>query len=91
MTYEKDDGRKYMYLAGCPHKKRPFNVEGVKVVNDNIICPFHHAIFNLITGELVKEPESKTPCINCRLIKVEVIEGRLVFHGKPFIPELPKR
>ncbi|ACP34943.1 Rieske (2Fe-2S) domain protein [Sulfolobus islandicus Y.G.57.14] len=88
MIYEKD-GKKYYWLAGCPHKKRPLN-EG-KVFDDKIMCPFHKAVFSLITGELIKEPESKTPCINCRLIKADIIGDKIVFEEEPFIPQLPSK
>jgi len=86
LVYEKG-GVKYYWLAGCPHKKRPLS-EG-KVLEDKIECPFHHAVFSLITGEVVKEPQSKTPCVNCKLIKVTFEGGRARFGGEPFIPELP--
>ncbi|BCU69922.1 Rieske (2Fe-2S) protein [Stygiolobus caldivivus] len=88
LVFEKD-GKKYYWLAGCPHKKRPLN-EG-KVIEDKIECPFHHAVFDLITGRLVREPQSKTPCTDCRLIRVKFDEktGDAEFEGQPFIPELP--
>ena len=88
MVYEKG-GVKYYWLAGCPHKRRPLS-DG-KVFDDKIECPFHHAVFSLITGEMVKEPQSKTPCVNCKLIRVVVEGGSVKFEGEPFIPELPKR
>lgn len=55
------------------------------------MCPFHKAVFSLITGELIKEPESKTPCINCRLIKADIIGDKIVFEEEPFIPQLPSK
>ncbi|AWR98059.1 Rieske 2Fe-2S domain-containing protein [Acidianus sulfidivorans JP7] len=91
LVYEKN-GKKYMYLAGCPHKKRPITANGYKIEGDNIVCPFHKAVFSLLTGELVKQPESKTPCSeDCKLIKVEIIDGKAKFEKEPFIPELPKK
>jgi nitrite reductase/ring-hydroxylating ferredoxin subunit len=90
MVYQKD-GKEYAWLAGCPHKRRPILAEGHKIFDDVVECPFHRARFSLLTGEMVKPPESKTPCENCKLIKVEMKNGRAVFHGQPFVPEMPKR
>jgi len=89
MAYEKD-GKTYTWLAGCPHKKRPILSKGYEIIGDNIKCPFHNAVFSLITGEMIKEPESKTPCINCVLIKAEIRGNQVIFDRDPFIPELPK-
>lgn len=92
MIYEKDN-KKYMYLAGCPHKQRPITAEGFEVKDDTIVCPFHKAVFSLISGELIKPPESKTPCpSNCKLIKViEISENNVKFETEPFTPNLPKK
>lgn len=91
MIYEKD-GKEYSFLAVCPHKNRPILFEGYKIDNDKIECPFHHAVFSLITGELIKPPNSKTPCpADCKLIKVEFISSGVKFYGKPIIPELPRK
>ncbi|QGA68173.1 Rieske (2Fe-2S) protein [Sulfolobus sp. E11-6] len=88
MIYEKD-GEEYKYLAGCPHKQRPITAEGYKIDGDYIVCPFHNAVFSLITGELVKPPNSKTPCpTDCRLIRVKIINGEVTFEGNPFIPKM---
>ncbi|QKR00679.1 Rieske 2Fe-2S domain-containing protein [Metallosphaera tengchongensis] len=89
MVYRKG-GIEYMWLAGCPHKKRPILADGHKIFDDKIECPFHRAVFSLVTGEMVIPPDSKTPCSMCRLIKVELKEGRATYYGEPFFPELPK-
>ncbi|BFH73035.1 Rieske 2Fe-2S domain-containing protein [Sulfurisphaera javensis] len=91
MIYEKD-GKKYMYLAGCPHKQRPITTEGYKIEEDTIVCPFHKAKFSLITGELIKPPESKTSCPpDCKLIRVDIIGNEIKFEKEPFHPSLPKK
>ena len=91
MIYEKD-GKEYAWLAGCPHKKRPILAEGHEIRRDIIKCPFHGAEFSLITGELVKQPDSKTPCPpNCKLIKAIIKGDEVEFEGTPFMPEYPKR
>ncbi|QXJ27700.1 putative Rieske protein [Saccharolobus shibatae B12] len=88
MIYEKD-GKEYAYLAGCPHKQRPITANGYKIEGDKIICPFHNAVFSLITAELIEPPKSKTPCPpNCKLIKAKIIDGKALFEGEPFIPRL---
>ncbi|MBB5252652.1 Rieske (2Fe-2S) protein [Sulfurisphaera ohwakuensis] len=88
MVYNKD-GTNYYWLAGCPHKKRPLN--DAKVYDDKIECPFHHAVFSLISGELLTPPKSKTPCINCKLIRIIVTSDKISFEGEPFIPQLPDK
>jgi nitrite reductase/ring-hydroxylating ferredoxin subunit len=90
MVYQKD-GKEYAWLAGCPHKRRTILADGHRVFDDMIECQFNRAVFSLLTGETVRQPESKTPCEGCRLIKVEMKGGKAVFHGQPFVPELPKR
>ncbi|AAY79647.1 Rieske (2Fe-2S) protein [Sulfolobus acidocaldarius] len=90
MIYRKD-GKTYTWLAGCPHKRRPILEKGVEIFDDKIKCPFHYAVFSLITGEMLKEPESKTSCgSNCRLIQVKITD-KLEFSGEPFIPTLPSK
>ncbi|WP_338602588.1 Rieske (2Fe-2S) protein [Sulfolobus tengchongensis] len=86
MIYEKD-GKEYVYLAGCPHKQRPITAEGFKIEGDTITCPFHNAVFNLLTGELIKPPQSKTPCPPvCTLIKAKIENGKVIFEREPFVP-----
>ncbi|ARM76606.1 Rieske (2Fe-2S) protein [Acidianus manzaensis] len=84
MVYEKD-GKRYVWLAGCPHKRRPITADGFRLDGDNIVCPFHKAVFSLITGELVSPPISKTPCNNCRLIRAYIDDG-VRFDGEAFVP-----
>ncbi len=90
MVYRKG-GKEYAWLAGCPHKRRPILVEGHKLFDEKVECPFHKAVFSLVTGDMVKPPESKTPCDGCRLVRVEVSDGKFRFVGEPFHPELPRR
>jgi nitrite reductase/ring-hydroxylating ferredoxin subunit len=83
----KKDGKESTYFVGRPHKQKPITDIGYKIEGDNIICPFHLVVFSLITGELIKPPESKTPCSpNCKLIRAKLINGEVLF-DKPFIPK----
>ncbi|ABW02097.1 Rieske (2Fe-2S) protein [Caldivirga maquilingensis] len=88
------NGESFAYLAGCPHKRRPILANGY-VLNDHYLtCPFHGAVFDLLTGELVKPPNSKTPCpSDCRLVKAILSNdlNSVKFLGDPFKPELPHK
>lgn len=91
MIYEKD-GKEYAWLAGCPHKRRPILAQGYEIHDDIIKCPFHDAEFNLVSGELVKAPNSNTPCpTDCKLIKAKINGDEVEFEGTPFIPEYPNK
>jgi|GEM_PF-437631 nitrite reductase/ring-hydroxylating ferredoxin subunit len=85
-------GEERTYLAGCPHKRRPITAPGYEVKEYRIIrCPFHGAEFDLLSGEMIKPPDSKTPCPSpCRLIRAILKDGDVEFQGEPFSPELPK-
>jgi nitrite reductase/ring-hydroxylating ferredoxin subunit len=87
ITLEKDD-KIYAWYSGCPHKRRP--LDEAEIDGDTVICPFHGAVFSLITGDMLKPPQSKTPCEGCKLIRVN-LEGEPAFEIDPFPVSLPHR
>ncbi|MCH1771151.1 MULTISPECIES: Rieske 2Fe-2S domain-containing protein [Metallosphaera] len=86
----RDEGKERIWLAGCPHKRRPLSNSQV---NGKVIrCPFHGAEFDLSSGRLVKPPDSKTPCPNdCSLVEVKLVNGEPLFSREPFVPSLPRK
>ncbi len=52
----------------CPHQNLPL-ADG-PVTEHNITCPFHGAVFSLVTGEVKVQPEST--CDNLKIFPVKV-------------------
>src|SRR5512138_431120 len=70
-------GDEYVAIAGtCTHYGGPL-AEGV-IVGDIVRCPWHHACFNLRTGEAVRSP-ALSPVARWR---VEQRNGRVVVGEK---------
>lgn len=53
------DGQYIAFDDRCPHMNAPLS-QG-KVKNDEVECPFHHARFNLKTGQKTSDPKIPVP------------------------------
>lgn len=70
------EGNYYAIEDNCPHQHLPL-ADGI-VEDSTITCPYHGAMFSIITGEVLSPPA----CDNLRTFITRVHEGKVQVKGK---------
>jgi len=65
------EGLYFAFEDICPHQHLPL-ADGL-VANDTITCPYHGAIFNIKTGDVLAPPA----CENLRTYPARVVDGKI--------------
>jgi nitrite reductase/ring-hydroxylating ferredoxin subunit len=74
------EGQPYAVLNGCPHMGIPLRW-GTVTEDRTIVCPFHHSVFDLETGE-VKAWSPWPPVVGSLLAKVKPERPLTTFPAK---------
>src|ERR1044071_2426773 len=83
-------GNYHAFAAHCTHYGAPL-VEGV-INGERIVCPWHHACFNAITGDLEEPPAlDSLPCFPVRVEDGKVFVGAPVDAKDRRVPPMTKR
>lgn len=65
------EGLYFAFEDNCPHQHLPL-ADGM-VSNDTITCPYHGAVFNIKTGEVLAPPA----CENLHTYPARVVENKI--------------
>jgi len=65
------EGAYFAFEDNCPHQHLPL-ADGL-VANNTITCPYHGAVFNIKTGEVMAPPA----CDNLHTYIVQVMDGKI--------------